>query len=312
MSISKNFNFSPDQMADIESEYVYAVGYLEWFHLGVRRLRSGFESALSSGNAEKGYQAAALSIMLSIISGEKKLTLLLKEVDYYLHLLETYSNEMMRTYLLIYRKTISMLIDKGEATSIGANDDAGEGDDLPQVFLDMVYVNGSLQSYWLGHKERCCHFAQKCFDSLPSPGREYRVIVLFYYGLAVIDMLKKKMNTRKQKEVNEIVSSMRVATSHAESNFRNKLELLQAEQYALVGHHSQAVTAYDTAIASAKNCEFIHEEGLACEKAGLYFKRIRDVQKAIRYFDRARLCYDEWGSRMKVEIIEKELSALNG
>ena len=299
-------------MAGLACEYVYSVGYLEWFHLGVRRLRSVFESALSSAYAGKAFYSAALLIMLSIICGEKKLTLLLKEIDYYLHMLETYNNEGARTFLLIYRKTVSMLIDKGDATSIGANVDAGEGDALPQVVLDMVNVNGTIQSYWLGYKERCCHFAQKCFDSLPSPGRKYRVVVLFYYGLTLIDMLKTKTSTRKQREIREIIDSMRVAVSHADSNFRNKLELLQAEQYALVGHHTQAVTAYDAAIASAEKREFIHEQGLACEKAGLFFKKKRNVQKAIRYFDQARVCYDEWGSRMKVEMMEKELSALNG
>ena len=122
MSISKKFNFSPDQMAGLACEYVYSVGYLEWFHLGVRRLRSVFESALSSGNAGKAFYSAALLIILSIISGEKKLTLLLKEIDYYLHLLETYNSEGARKYLVIFRKTVSILIDKGEATSIEEND----------------------------------------------------------------------------------------------------------------------------------------------------------------------------------------------
>ena len=298
-------------MADIVFEYVYSVGYLEWFHLGIRRLRSGFESALSSGNTNMAFYSAAQIISLSIISGEKKLTLLLKEVNYYLHLLETYNNEITRTFLFIYRKTVCLLIDKGEGTSTGANDDVGEGDALPQVVMDMVYVNGTIQSYWLGYKERCCHFVKKCFDSLPYYYHEYRVIVMFYHGLTLIDMLKNRSNPARRKEVREIIESIKVTVSHANCNFRNKLELLEAEQYGLDGRRAEALKSYDTAVESAKSQKFINEEGLACEKAGFYLKRIREVNHAIRYFDQARVCYDEWGSTLKVEMMEKEISALN-
>ena len=309
MSISKKL-LLPDQIAETDLSYFNSVGYLDWFHSGVSRLRSGFESLLSIGNTDKGFICAAKATIYSIFSGEKKLTLLLDEIEYYLHLLKTYNNEITRRLLMICRRTVSLLIDKGETTMVRANDDTREGDATPHFGLDLVWFTGTIQNYWLGYDERCCHFAKKCFDSFPSPGREYRCIVLFYYGLTLIDMQKEKMITRRKTEINKIVSSIRVAESHANSNFRNKLELLQAEQYALVGKYNHAVRAYDAAIASAKKSEFIHELGLACEKAGFFFKRFRIVNSAIRYFEQARICYDEWGSRMKVGMIERELSAL--
>jgi hypothetical protein len=122
-------------------------------------------------------------------------------------------------------------------------------------------------------------------------------------------MLKKKTIFSKIEEVGEIIGSMKVAASHADSNFRHKLELLEAEQYGITACHNRAVAAraYDTAITSARNAKFIHEQGLACEKAGFYYKRMKDAEKSLKYFNQARECYEEWGSTMKVEFIQREL-----
>ena len=126
-------------------------------------------------------------------------------------------------------------------------------------------------------------------------------------------MIKQKANFSKTEEVDEIIVSMKVAASHAESNFRNKLELLEAEQYGITPLQNSvtALYAYDTAIASARKSKFIHEEGLACEKAGFYCKKMEDDEKAFTYFNRARECYEKWGSTVRVEYIQKELCKLN-
>ena len=122
-------------------------------------------------------------------------------------------------------------------------------------------------------------------------------------------MIKKKANTTNTNKVDKIIESMQVAASHAESNFRNKLELLEAEQYGLTASHNifHALHAYDRSIASAQKVGYIHEQGLACEKAGFYCKRMNDNKKALTYFNQALECYEKWGSFVKVEFIRKEL-----
>ena len=110
---------------------------------------------------------------------------------------------------------------------------------------------------------------------------------------------------------------MRDTAANSEWNFTNKLCLLQAEQHAALQgdfftprHHILAL--YDASITAAKKNGFIHEQGLACEKAGFYCKGTREVNLASVYFNQARLCYEEWGSSMKVDFIQKELDGLNG
>ena len=133
-------------------------------------------------------------------------------------------------------------------------------------------------------------------------------------ALNLLDMRKKKANLLQTKVVEGLIASMKVAASHAETNLINKLELLEAERYGLTAFHDSAAAlrGYDTAIASARKAGFIHEQGLACEKAGFYSKRVKDNERSLSYFNfnQALECYQKWGSSMKADFIRKELRNL--
>ena len=75
--------------------------------------------------------------------------------------------------------------------------------------------------------------------------------------------------------------------------------------------HPQSVDLYIASIEAAKNSGFIHEQGLACEKAALYFMKVKEEEKAFQYFQQARECYEEWGSDVKVNYIQKKLDCLS-
>ncbi len=123
--------------------------------------------------------------------------------------------------------------------------------------------------------------------------------------------MKKKeakiKNHAKLAKVGEIIKSLRVAASHAESNFSHKLELLEAENNGFHQNHYEARKSYDAAIKAARKNKFIHEQGLCCEKAGLYYKSMQENEKALEYLKQSRECYKKWGSSVKVEFIEREL-----
>ncbi len=274
MALSERFN-STDQMAELSLNFMNSVGHLEWFHPGAQRLRVCFHSALSSGNANMGFFCAVQSINFSILSGEKELNSLLKEIDYYLHLLETYKSEVSKKYMLCSRETVSMLIDKGEATnnSIEAKDYHGDVSDPGNKFLDTFYCHQVLLNFWLGYDERCRHFAQKGLARIPQGTYMYHFIK-FYYGLSLLEMLKKKHSAARQNEVEEMIKSMKDAVIHADVNIRNKLELLQAELHGLGTRHYDFEALFHASIASAKRSKFVHEQGLACERAGMYYRKM--------------------------------------
>ena len=106
------------------------------------------------------------------------------------------------------------------------------------------------------------------------------------------------------------IAAMKLVVTYSDWNFTNKLRLLEAEYQSTCQDHRKSVAMYDASIASAKRSGFIHEQGLAFEKAGFYFKRENEKEKALEYFTKARECYEEWGSIMKVDSIQKELDSL--
>ena len=135
-------------------------------------------------------------------------------------------------------------------------------------------------------------------------------------------MIKKNLKVIKSKEVVlKALVAVRDIASSSEWNFAGKLHLLEAEHRSveigtacpgnLPASHDNTLAWYDSAIAYAKQSRFIHEEGLACEKAGLYCKKVQDCGRAQSYFNQALVRYSEWGSGVKVAFIQNELNSLN-
>ena len=68
---------------------------------------------------------------------------------------------------------------------------------------------------------------------------------------------------------------------------------------------------YCTAIETAHNSKFVHEEGLACELAGMHYERIKNNERAVASFKRAQKFYDNWGSQMKVRMMQEKIQNLS-
>mmetsp|Transcript_23122 Transcript_23122/g.33019 ORF Transcript_23122/g.33019 Transcript_23122/m.33019 type:complete len:804 (-) Transcript_23122:247-2658(-) len=307
--LSEKFG-SSDQKICIN--YYMGAGQLESHLSCSNKLRKGFASGLSSGDANTAFFCASHGVYFSIISAEKDLTSLLKEIDYYLLLLETHKSELTKKFLLCFRETVATLIDRGETTGIDAKLSYADAYDLGpgNKLLASLYFQEVFRNYWLGYTERCHHYAQKSM-SISKQENFSTSIMKFYHGLNILDILKKKASYPKSLEVDEIIESMKVAASHTETNFRNKLELLEAEHFGITARHDVAMRAYDAAIVSAQKAGFLHEQGLACEKAGFYCKRMKYDEKALEYFNQALECYQKWGSSVKVDFTRKELGKLS-
>ena len=147
-----------------------------------------------------------------------------------------------------------------------------------------------------------------CFSCSFTPTR--------WLGLNAVDLLRKNKHLKMSKEcICVAIAEMKVAAANSDWNFLNKLRLLEAEQTSITKRHmtTQAIDLYKASIECAKKSGFIHEQGLACEKAGFYFKNILDnKEKALEYFKQARECYEEWGSSMKVDFVQKEIDDIEG
>ena len=90
----------------------------------------------------------------------------------------------------------------------------------------------------------------------------------------------------------------------------SQVELLEAELSSHQGNNDEAKAHYFASVGSARESGFIHEQGLACELAGIHCRNTGDNSSARNFFDQAKLCYTEWGSQIKVDSITRQLDSL--
>eukprot|EP00985_Skeletonema_marinoi_P016701 scaffold9001_cov142-Skeletonema_marinoi.AAC.2 len=313
MSLQERFGMA----TQIPELYFQFYGRVAWrfepLQVCADNLRRGFETGLSSGNNEMGLQCAFHAIKTAIVSGAN-LKSTLKEIDYYLHLLKTYKSAEVKNFMLNLRETVSVLIDKEDATGIQEKAVFGDLDDPSNKLRDVLFYHRAIRAYWSGYTERCYYYSEKYMSISWQEVRFMKVQMEFYHGLNSIKKLRvrNKKHVKKGTEVlRNSISVMRNAAAHSDWNYANKLCLLVAEQQSLSDDHRNAIKLYDASIKSARKSGFIHEQGLACEKAGFYYKRYGNNDKALEYFKQARECYEEWGSSMKVDFIQNELNNVN-
>merc|ERR1711862_283270 len=90
-------------------------------------------------------------------------------------------------------------------------------------------------------------------------------------------------------------------------NWENKLLLLQAEQAYTIGEYNNADTLYASAIRSANQHMFVHEEALASELAGIFCYEQGVYPKACSFLCHAVECYKKWGAQAVANRVESFL-----
>ena len=148
---------------------------------------------------------------------------------------------------------------------------------------------------------------------MSQPGGHNRLLATFYYGLNAFS-LSRKGQLIKAAKLKQVAKDALTLLSEAEElsawNYRNKVLLLQGEMHSHEGKIDEAEAAYGAAITSARASKFIHEEGLACECAAFHCKRNGKLDHAVNFFHQAKLCYNEWGSSMKVDFCIRQLNQI--
>ena len=188
MQLLERFDVTSDQIPEL---FLIFHGRIAWrfepIQSGINSCRRGFEAGLSNGNSDMSFHCAVQVIKNSIFSGTN-LRVILKEIDYYLHLLETYKCELEKNYMLIFRETVSVLIDNGQTTSIAAKPSVGDINDSSNKMRDAYFYHKVLQCFWRGHKDRCRYYSEKCLPILGPKGQLNSSMLKFYFGEKMEDV----------------------------------------------------------------------------------------------------------------------------
>lgn len=108
----------------------------------------------------------------------------------------------------------------------------------------------------------------------------------------------------------DVLQSLRNWANSSDWNFSNKLYLLEAEFYFLKEDDERALACYHASIKAAREHRFVHEEGLAEEKAALYLLHKNRHGDAMTHLINAKKCYEVWGAHAVVQCVDKAIAIL--
>ena len=229
-----------------------------------------------------------------------------EELEFNIKTIEQYcSFPVVGMKLRYYYKAVLTLIGE-ESSSLSIEQDEGSlhNQELAYVESKMMWL------VYLGFYDRARHMAvnwkllHKDNESKKITVSSLREIYAnFYYGLSDIALRRQKNVKTKRFPEKEWLNVVINAAECSEWNFQNKASLLLAEKLSSSSKHEKAEVHYMKAIEESRSSHFVHEEGLACELAGMHYGRRGDITKAKELFQQAENCYETWGSALQTRII---------
>ena len=184
---------------------------------------------------------------------------------------------------------------------------------------ELAYVESKMMwLVYLGFYDRARHMAVR-WKRLHKDNESKKIAVSslreiyanFYYGLSDIALRRQKNVKRRKLPEKEWLNVVINAAECSEWNFQNKASLLLAEKLSSSSKHEKAEVHYMKAIEESRSSHFVHEEGLACELAGMHYGRRGDITKAKELFQQAENCYETWGSAAKIRQVQKKIKSIN-
>jgi len=119
---------------------------------------------------------------------------------------------------------------------------------------------------------------------------------------------KHRDDESRWRNIGEAVTDLtKVWAKNSDWNFTNKLFLLEAEHYFLNNDEAKALQKYEQSIQAARDHRFIHEEGLAFERAARFHVYYGRNAEALVCFTQSKRCYQTWGADGLVNHIERTI-----
>ncbi|MDX2510401.1 MAG: adenylate/guanylate cyclase domain-containing protein [Desulfobacterales bacterium] len=129
----------------------------------------------------------------------------------------------------------------------------------------------------------------------------------FYEGLVYL-ALAGETSSKEQRRLlsrpNKNIKQFKKWAKYSPDNHSHKLSLLEAERYRVAGKDKEAKESYDKAVAGANKQNFLNEEALACERAGMFYEA-RGIESLTGHFIKlAFQAYREWGAQAKLNDLQ--------
>ena len=134
-----------------------------------------------------------------------------------------------------------------------------------------------------------------------------QALQLFVEGMIAAALGRKNKDKRMFRKARRRLRELRKLKFYNSCNYSNKVSLIRAELEASAGRQHTALSLYDEAIELAEKEGFIHEQALACEKAGRVLLEWDRKPEGLEYLAQARDLYEEWGATAKLSQLSRLL-----
>jgi len=312
------FSFAQLALAELEKfkaveleSKVYALVYI-FVHHWKRHLKDtlepllhGVQIGIDTGDVEyAGYNAVHYSTFYLFCGDE--LSSADARLETYIDLSRQLKQEYGYFYIRVWRQLVAGLRSAKVDHSFIAGDIFDEHTETEGVGA-MLPVRCSLHSartmlrYFYGDFEGAVESANQADELIAAvAGFVTPVLIKFYQALSLLgaggDLAK----------VDENIEQLRIWAGAQPENNQHKLDLVLAERARVTGDHLAAMGMYQQAIAGARQHGFLHEEGLAYERAAQLYEEMNNEEIARHHRTLAFATYERWGAAGKcADMVEK-------
>jgi len=298
--------------------YFFISPWSKHIHSSLDPLSFACQQAYEIGSMEEGGMLANFYCIGSFLGG-KSLRRLEEEMRLHSHKMKENGISVSHNLNEIYRQAVLNFL--GEGTSHPA---LLKGDAIQEVWSNIKNSSHMTQTFVLHFVETMLAYffyeyeiGTKCADEarlvLNAARSRYDLAnFVFYDGLLSLQCAREAEEKYEwEKRANESMAKIKEWCKYCPDNFSNKLYLLEAELAYLHGNHLDAAKFYYSSLSQAGENEFMHEEALAFERAGIFYLSMNLSSMANRLLSSACKVYSEWGAKAKVNHLKKEYPGLS-
>jgi GAF domain-containing protein len=294
-----------------------ANGVHYWFnHIKEANLMNheGYQAALEAGDLEYAGYALHNTATNAFFQG-KNLHQLLAEVPRYLQLTQKTQNQLSTDLLQGLDIGLWNLAKLTPETLSFETNQLTEADYIAQceahqnLYALSIYLVRKLQILYLyDHLEAALDCAKSLEPLLPYVTGMLPLADYTFYSALTWAALYPKVSKQQQAEVlpqlSAALEQLKLWQTNCPENFQHKYLLLQAEIDRINGKPIDAIDAYDSAIKSARENEFVPNEALGNELAAKFWLHQGYKKYAQTHLIEAYYGYQRWGAKRKVEQLE--------
>jgi predicted ATPase/signal transduction histidine kinase/DNA-binding response OmpR family regulator len=278
-------------------------------------LRENYVLGLESGDLVQASYSLSSYVEHSIFCGKQLISLEQEIGQYYKDFVKLNQEITLRFYEIYWQATLNLIGDAQNPKLLNgqAFDESlmlpylQKSDNRQAIFLVYLY---KLYLCYLFHDyskaEQSIELAEAYLDSVSC--RFVVVIFYFYRLLGLLVSYTGKSPSEQDRLLESIAQQIKQLQKWAESapmNFSNKFYLVSAERHRLLGEHTEAMSAYDRAISLSQENDYLNEEALAYELAGMFYLDWGKTTIAQIYLTNAYYAYERWGAKAKLSDLEE-------